>query len=72
MDRLAAMETYVSVVEAGSFPAAGRRMALGQRAYPPATRSARPSAPHPLRAASTIRVISIRTCGGTSLRELTK
>ncbi|KML56837.1 MULTISPECIES: LysR family transcriptional regulator [Burkholderia] len=32
MDRLAAMETYVSVVEAGSFSAAAKRMNLGQPA----------------------------------------
>jgi DNA-binding transcriptional LysR family regulator len=32
MDRLAAMETYVSVVEAGSFSAAARRLNLGQPA----------------------------------------
>lgn len=32
MDRLAAMETYVSVVEAGSFSAAAKRMDLGQPA----------------------------------------
>lgn len=32
MDRLAAMETYVSVVEAGSFSAAARRLKLGQPA----------------------------------------
>jgi len=32
MDRMAAMETYVSVVEAGSFSAAARRLKLGQPA----------------------------------------
>src|SRR3546814_4784981 len=32
MDRMAAMETYVAVVEAGSFSAAGRRLRLGQPA----------------------------------------
>jgi len=32
MDRLAAMETYVTVVEAGSFSAAARRLDLGQPA----------------------------------------
>lgn len=32
MDRLAAMETYVSVVEAGSFSAAAKRLDLGQPA----------------------------------------
>ncbi|WP_201326199.1 LysR family transcriptional regulator, partial [Burkholderia sp. E168m23] len=32
MDRMAAMETYVSVVEAGSFSAAAKRLKLGQPA----------------------------------------
>lgn len=32
MDRMAAMETFVAVVEAGSFSAAARRLALGQPA----------------------------------------
>ncbi|HYG12573.1 MAG TPA: LysR family transcriptional regulator, partial [Methylophilaceae bacterium] len=32
MDRLAAMETYISVVEAGSFSGAARRLNLGQPA----------------------------------------
>lgn len=32
MDRLAAMETFVSVLEAGSFSAAARRLNLGQPA----------------------------------------
>ena len=32
MDRMAAMETFVAVVEAGSFSAAARRLKLGQPA----------------------------------------
>ena len=32
MDRLAAMQTYVTVIETGSFSAAGRQMRVGQPA----------------------------------------